>query len=519
MSSGYIICSLIFFILVFVVFANYSIEEKDKIHSDAMQSLIVDAQTSSEELEEDLQRYIDFSRPGAEILAESSNIKSDNQKNNEELREDLQRYIDYSKSEILAESSSIKSEQMISIIKKIAETIKVDKIAIASADGQAVTNLRETYNVSDKSYFREAMLGTEVIFNAEYYDMDHGENLVLAEPISKGQVVLGALLFYYPISQFDSLIDNNAFDGKAIHLLIDKNGVIAGATNNADTNYKVGQNIFTIIGESDFSKGSVDKMKDAVARTECGVSCYQNSKEHKYISYAPVGIGNWYTMSVVNYKFIKTSETRESNFTEDILTKLVVCLILYVFSIITMGIIGRQRYASENKKLQTKAETDALTQLLNKATTENEIRDYISGPGMNSKSILIILDIDNFKKINDTKGHAFGDEVLRNLGLKLKGVFRVSDILGRTGGDEFVIFLKDLKDNETIKREAGRVEEFFHDFKTGEYVKYSVTASIGVSIYPYDATSFEGLYQLADKALYKAKRRGKNQIAFYNENF
>ena len=114
-------------------------------------------------------------------------------------------------------------------------------------------------------------------------------------------------------------------------------------------------------------------------------------------------------------------------------------------------------------------------------------------------------------------GHAFGDEVLRSLGLEIRAYFRFSDIIGRTGGDEFMIFLKGMKDDEVIMKEARKLDFFFKNFQAGEYVKYSATASIGAAVFPRDAADFESLYKAADKALYKAKQRGKNQIAFYDD--
>ena len=74
-----------------------------------------------------------------------------------------------------------------------------------------------------------------------------------------------------------------------------------------------------------------------------------------------------------------------------------------------------------------------------------------------------------------------------------------------------------MKDEDIMKREADRVATFFRDFKVGEYVKYSATASIGAAVFPIDASDYDSLYKAADQALYKAKRRGKNQLAFYRD--
>ena len=97
--------------------------------------------------------------------------------------------------------------------------------------------------------------------------------------------------------------------------------------------------------------------------------------------------------------------------------------------------------------------------------------------------------------------------------------FRMTDIIGRTGGDEFMVFLKDVTDDLIVEREANRITKFFHDFKAGgDYVKYSASASIGAAIFPDDAKTFKDLYMAADQALYKAKKRGKNQLVFYHED-
>ena len=108
---------------------------------------------------------------------------------------------------------------------------------------------------------------------------------------------------------------------------------------------------------------------------------------------------------------------------------------------------------------------------------------------------------------------------MRSLGQQLGAIFRASDIVGRAGGDEFIVFLKNIKDAADIRKEAKRVEDFFKDFKAGEYTKYSATASIGLAIYPEEGEDFESIYKAADRALYMAKERGKNQLAFYKEKW
>lgn len=159
-----------------------------------------------------------------------------------------------------------------------------------------------------------------------------------------------------------------------------------------------------------------------------------------------------------------------------------------------------------------------LTGLTNKLATERKIKEFMA-QNPNSQSMMFMVDIDNFKKINDTMGHAFGDEVLRSLGQQIGALFRATDIIGRVGGDEFMIFLKGVNDADSVRKEAKKVEHFFNNFQAGEYVKYAATASIGVAVFPQEGADFETLYKAADQGVYKAKKRGKNQLAFYREEW
>ena len=193
-------------------------------------------------------------------------------------------------------------------------------------------------------------------------------------------------------------------------------------------------------------------------------------------------------------------------------------VVIVLFSIFAFGtlIASSIKHKEHGRELEDKADTDLLTELYNKLATERKIQEYID-EHPKSSGMFFIFDVDNFKKINDTMGHAFGDLMLKSIGNQIRSVFRVTDIIGRVGGDEFIIFLKDVKESE-VKEQAERLIGFFHDFKAGgDYVKYSATASIGAALYPEDGKSFKGLYEAADQALYKAKKRGKNRLVFFNE--
>ncbi len=168
--------------------------------------------------------------------------------------------------------------------------------------------------------------------------------------------------------------------------------------------------------------------------------------------------------------------------------------------------------------LKQKASRDNLTGLYNKATTEMLINDILRESTSGKLNAMISADLDNFKAINDSFGHLFGDEVLKDMANLIKSTFRSDDVLGRFGGDEFIIFIRDLSSVDSIKDKA---QELLSRFD-GEYVvdgkKYSVSISIGISVSPYDGDCYYELYKKADEALINAKKAGKQCFKFYSEN-
>ncbi|MEG2833326.1 MAG: diguanylate cyclase, partial [Ruthenibacterium sp.] len=134
----------------------------------------------------------------------------------------------------------------------------------------------------------------------------------------------------------------------------------------------------------------------------------------------------------------------------------------------------------------------------------------------NGRHALMVLDIDDFKGINDTLGHAFGDLVLIDVSAKLKTAFRSNDIVGRIGGDEFSVLMKNIPDTGSVLKKGAELSKLFHQTYVGEKQQCKISCSIGMIITEADADeSFETLYRKADAALYQAKQSGKNRFVLY----
>ena len=173
--------------------------------------------------------------------------------------------------------------------------------------------------------------------------------------------------------------------------------------------------------------------------------------------------------------------------------------------------------------LKNKAETDLLTGLLNKMTMENSISDIIKRRPYSTFAFYII-DMDNFKAVNDNLGHAIGDKVLVDVANKLTLLFNEYDFIGRLGGDEFAVMLV-IPENMSnyssrlIELKAKSLCENLKETYSDDRADVTVSASIGIAIYEKDGRSFSELYRHADLALYQSKNNGKNQFTFYTPEF
>jgi len=174
------------------------------------------------------------------------------------------------------------------------------------------------------------------------------------------------------------------------------------------------------------------------------------------------------------------------------------------------------RKSSENK-IHNLAYIDSLTGLPNRSMFRDRLDRMIAlAHRENRKFCLLFLDIDNFKDVNDTQGHRFGDMLLQEVAKRLSGNMRESDTLARIGGDEFVFIISSVSDQESASIVARRIMALFTEpFAVEGRLIYS-NASIGIATYPDDGQDNETLLKCADNAMYHAKNEGKARYRFYS---
>ena len=158
--------------------------------------------------------------------------------------------------------------------------------------------------------------------------------------------------------------------------------------------------------------------------------------------------------------------------------------------------------------------TDALTGLFNRSYMEKKIAELLA-EGRNG--MLFIMDMDNFKQVNDTFGHIAGDKALQIFADAIKKNTRRMDVIGRLGGDEFVVFFADMTDKEIAAEKARAITNSFLEKFRAAHCMDNVSVSIGIASAPEDGTDFTTLYKRADKALYHIKNNGKSSFHFFDE--
>ncbi len=189
-----------------------------------------------------------------------------------------------------------------------------------------------------------------------------------------------------------------------------------------------------------------------------------------------------------------------------------------VASVLAVGRDITELYAFR-QKIHRMAFYDPLTSLPNRALFNDRLRQMIADASWHGQLAgVMMIDMDRFKTVNDTMGHAVGDELLRETGARLSTCVRAYDTVARLGGDEFAVLLPDIRNGDDLGTIADKMRSVFDTPFLLEGKEVFISCSIGIALYPGDSVDAEDLVKYADSAMYYAKRSGRNNFRFYANN-
>ena len=400
----------------------------------------------------------------------------------------------------LSKSEDLFSENNISLIKAFMENTDLNRTAIIDSDGNALYDNNVVKNVAHRRYFKESMQGKQSLSDPLESSVDQQTRVILSVPIYKNNQVIGVVGGSYNVTKLGNMLFDDLFNGQGKSFIVDQDGNLI----TRDKKYEKKHNIKTI--DNLFDICDEKEVKTDFNQQESDLIQIQTKKNKSlYLAYSPLKINDWMICYIVpvhvaqeSYTFIKHYETLLATF----LGLIVLSLMIYL----------AHSNSRENKYLIHLSEIDPLTSVFNKETTQKLIDQKLKN---HEHFCFLILDVDDFKSVNDNYGHAVGDKVLKNLSDLFKNHFRQTDIVGRIGGDEFIILIED----EVIAE--SRIQSLLkkvNELKIEELQDFKLSISVGMAFAPSNGTTFMELYRHADHALYQTKRTGKNDYKIYKND-
>lgn len=358
------------------------------------------------------------------------------------------------------------------------------------------------------------MEGKETLSDPLESSVDKETRVILGVPVWKNGKVIGVLGGSYNVTALSRMLFNDFFEDVGYTLITTSDGeIIAYDGDFAYHEIEYGDNFFefyddqTLIFDSSLTEVKKDFTVGADGLMKIRIGNDYNSD--RYLAYTDMGLNDWMICYV-----IPVSEAQKSyNFVRKYELIFTIGFCVMVSMLFLWGFVKNR---SKNKQLIQAAETDALTSAYNKRSTEerihNVLQEHPQEPGT-----FVIMDVDHFKEVNDIYGHITGDKVLHKFGEVLHEHFREGDIVGRIGGDEFVVFMRKTDSREVA---VSRIESLIKKVKELTFPEMNgknITISAGMAFAPEHGTGYLDLYKNADTALYKTKQNGRDGYNIYEE--
>lgn len=402
----------------------------------------------------------------------------------------------------MSKTDSLFSQENLTRLKTLMYKTDLNRTAIIDTKGDALYDNEVRKNVSYRRYFKEAISGQQTLSDPLESSVDGQTRVILGVPIYKEGQVIGVLGGSYNVTKLSNMLFNDLFDGKGHNFIVAQDGDIITKDKNLSKKYNMEptNNLF------DLSICRQKKLYRDFKNQKSGlVTLKSNTYGEFYLAYSPLKINNWIIGYVIPVKTAQSSYSFITNYE-------IIFIVSFCFIVLALILYLAYKNGKEKKALISIAQMDPLTNVYNKEATQKLIDQKLED---DQEHCFLILDIDDFKSVNDNYGHIVGDKVLIQLAQLFKTHFRQNDIVGRIGGDEFIVFINDRAVGE--KRVQDLIEKV-NQIHIDELENLQLSISVGIAYAPSQGTTFQELYRNADHALYQRKRTGKNGYNVYQKS-
>lgn len=416
--------------------------------------------------------------------------------------------------DFLGKQEDIHGEVAMQCIQSLGMSRAMRHVAIYDTDGNAVLDNGETFETTDLTHIQRALEGKRGVSNPTQSRVDNVMRFYLSVPILNGDEIIGVLSGSFDTDQIGSLIFEDSYEGQSVLFVTDLNGRVAYSNEPPGTlGVRLSQDFYDQLRQAEFlDGGNAEELIVRLERQERGLSLYrQKSGSTVFLLYTPIHNSSLLLMHAIpreaaygEFKFIEISVIVVG-------AVLLVCVILLVVFMFLNS-------TNSQRDLVHIAQTDLLTGLLNKQFTREAVDQWLKSDACTGIQALMFLDIDYFKQINDQYGHSVGDDALRFVGQAMRQEFRSSDIIGRIGGDEFLVFMRNVPVKQVVRSHTESLCARLKNADIPGLDKGMLHCSIGIAYAPEHGVTYQALTNCADKALYQTKERGRDGFTEYVES-
>lgn len=396
-------------------------------------------------------------------------------------------------------SPEMLSEENLRLLESLCEKNNFVNMAIIDRNGWATYENGTAKDVPFRKYFREAVEGGRSLSDPIASSVDGERHVILAVPIVRDGETAGVLAGSCDVGILNDLLFEDIYGGTGYNLIVTREGAVVSYDGDEEEHQiRSGDDFFEHYGQTE----------EYFSSQTGGCMRIKSGQGASYLVWEPMELGGWMLCYLVpmekvqeDYGFIRYYELILAG----VLLGGLGALLVYLW----------KEKRIEQKELMEYAQADALTGAVNKDSTEKKINQWLHDSARGIQAFLM-LDVDNFKSVNDVHGHAAGDDALRQIGRVLAQEFRGDDIIGRIGGDEFVVLMKDITGRESAVARVENMCQRIREISVKGVSGHPLSCSVGVAYSPDHGKTYQELYLCADKALYETKERGRNGYTIYS---